>query len=117
MFWDEDAGSLRLTPTHFDDLDFRGDAFLARRFLEQEANRACWKIYNQRLYLLWQEDSKTDDTRIHYYVTTEGSLLLIASYAYGKDWLTDEDAQGAVVDGLEDVDMALETLHIGESKR
>jgi hypothetical protein len=117
LFWDEYVGSFRLTPIVIKVKGYDWEGFFAEE-LSRHANATLRKI-GACQYVCYQEDIQNGEdsgTRQHFFLGGKDKLMLSMSYAYPLDLLEDEISGDAVLAGLEEVDMLISGMRIGEEE-
>jgi hypothetical protein len=106
LYWDPDAGSLRITP-------IRGvvdiERYLAGVFDNERDHAPTWRTIGGHKGVAWIADS---ESRCHFVVTGRDHLAILCSYAYDPElYAEDDDFYGPAVDvGLEHYDAVLASL-------
>jgi hypothetical protein len=109
LYWDEDAGSLRITPWRETSDAFVLEQFLASTF-ETERERGhepAWQTIGTHKFLTWVQDG---ESRSHFYMTGRDRLVIVCSYAYDPEWLEDEDTGFMIEAWLEEAQEALASM-------
>ena len=107
LYWDEDAGSMRVTP-FATTIDI--DHYLAEVFEKERDHDAAWRSIEGRKGVAWISDD--GESRSHFYVTGRADLVILCSYAYDTAiYAEDDELYAPAVDaGLEQFEAALASM-------
>jgi hypothetical protein len=112
LFWDEHTGSFRITPEIIDSENFSLNQFLQNRFQDFVKKNPKWKTYNKRKYLCYEDISESENrqTKLYYYISGQGNILITCSFAYDKELIQDQYSKDEVKAALEKVDNILDSF-------
>jgi hypothetical protein len=116
LFWDEDSGSLRITPWRMTSPSFALEHYLSGVLDEKRADgfAADWQELGGRRWVKWIKDNDEEGTRSHFFVGGERDLVIACSWAYDREQLDEEEYGAMMLEGAtEDVMRALATLQLG----
>ena len=101
LFWDEDSGSLRLTPMRMEQPGFDLDVFLERRLDEQPTG--AWRTLGPHRYVSYCFDGEHDGQTIrnHVFLGGAGNRMLVWTWSYDAALLDDDEWRDAVAAGTE----------------
>jgi hypothetical protein len=106
LYWDEDAGSMRVTP-------FRAtvdiERYLTDLFEKERDHDPAWRSVDGRKAVAWISDG---ESRSHFCVTGRDDLVIVCSYAYDPSiYAEDDEFYAPAVDaGLEQFDAVLASM-------
>lgn len=108
VFWGEDSGILRVTPTSF------GAGFEVDAFLERTTERrpgASFRSIGRLRFLCYAEDTGSPDaTRSHHYLTGRGRILIVCTWSYARSLLDDDATADHLVRDTRLAEAALASL-------
>jgi hypothetical protein len=106
LYWDEDGGSLRITPVR---AAVTLDRYLAGVLETERAHDPKWRVFDAHKGIAWVADG---ESRTHFYVTGRDDLVIVCSYAYDPDLFEEDDEfyAPAIEAGLEHVDALLASM-------
>ncbi|HEY4060069.1 MAG TPA: hypothetical protein VGM39_25815 [Kofleriaceae bacterium] len=111
LYWDEDAGSMRITPLR---ASTAIDRYLASSFdKENERGHAPErKTIGERNAVAWVVDTPETETRCHYVLTGRDDVIILCSYAFDPVlYEEDDEFYGPAIDaGLEYFEAAIQSL-------
>ncbi|HEY8075015.1 MAG TPA: hypothetical protein VIF62_12920 [Labilithrix sp.] len=115
LFWEENTGSLRVTPfipVAEPERAFDPDAFLAHEHNRRRDAGATYKQLGPHRFLCYVADSADGDgvTRSHFYLMGRGPMVLLCSWSYDRALLDDELSADEVEDELENAEAVLTSL-------
>jgi hypothetical protein len=109
LYWDEYTGSFRVTPMKIDSPAFRIDEYLAGVCADEQGT---WRTIGSTRFVTWIADG-TDSTRLHWFVSGAGDLVVACSFAYDRVLLDDEFSRDELEGALEEVEAILASMTIG----
>lgn len=106
LYWDEDAGSMRITPIP---ATIDSEHYLASVFEKERDHDPRWRSIEGRKGVAWVSDG---ESRTHFYVTCRHDLVIACSYAYDPDlYAEDDELYAPAVDaGLEQFEAVLASM-------
>jgi hypothetical protein len=107
LYWDIDAGSMRVTPLR---ATIDVERYLGDLFEKERDHDPAWRSVDGRKGVAWI--SEDGESRSHFYVTGGDELVIVCSYAYDPALYAEDDEfyAPAVDAGLEQFEAALASM-------
>jgi hypothetical protein len=116
LFWDEYTGSFRITPLKMELPGFQLDTYLKSVEEKEKQHQPQWRAVGERKFLCYLTNTQKPDggtTQSRYYISGEGNLVIVCSFAYDQSLLDDEFTADQLDAALEEVDLILESIQFG----